>query len=250
MTLPNGIRRQTAVLLILAGVSAPAAAASGQPWDWMVSPYIWAAGVSTDIETRVPPNSVEVDTEFEDVIDKLDGAFEVHVEGRGDHVGVMLDFTYLGLAGEKDRRFLRTETDLDTRLLDAAVTWAPGDKRGEGLDFIAGVRYIDVDLTVDFDPYNQAIPTTSLDLGDGYTDFLVGARYTWPLSEKWSLTARGDFSTGESEGTWSTNLVAQYRTGNGAWIFGYRYLDISMDSFQGASDLMVSGVMVGYGFRF
>ena len=111
MTLPNGIRRQTAVLLILAGVSAPAAAASGQPWDWMVSPYIWAAGVSTDIETRVPPNSVEVDTEFEDVIDKLDGAFEVHVEGRGDHVGVMLDFTYLGLAGEKDRRFLRTETE-------------------------------------------------------------------------------------------------------------------------------------------
>lgn len=241
---------RTLALVLLASAATPAWAAGDPAWDWTVAPYLWAAGVSTDIETRVPPTTVEADTKFVDVIDKIDGAFEFHVEGRGDHVGVMLDFTYLGLAGEKDRRFLRTETDLDTRLLDAAVTWAPGDKRGEGLDLLAGVRYIDADLTADFDPYNPAIPTASLDLGDGYTDFLVGARYTWPLSEKWSFTARGDVSAGDTEGTWSANLVAAYRTGNGAWYFGYRYLDLSLDNVQASSNLMVSGVAVGYGFRF
>ena len=43
-------------------------------------------------------------------------------------------------------------------------------------------------------------------------DFMLGARYTWSLSERWGLTLRGDGSFGDTEGTWNTSAVAPKRT--------------------------------------
>jgi len=250
MTKQTSVLSRSLTLLLLAGAASPTLAASGEDWDWMVAPYVWGAGVSTDLATTVPPTQSSSDTSFADVLDKLDGVFEVHAEGRGDHFGALVDFTYLGLADEKDHRFQRTETDLDARLLDAAITWSPGASRTSGFGLLAGVRYIDVDFAAEFLPYNPAIPAAGVDFNKSFTDFLLGARYTWELSDKWSLTVRGDGSTGDSEGTWSGDAMAQYRTKNGAWIFGYRYLDISVGAGNVSTDVAISGPIVGYGFRF
>ena len=78
-------------------------AAPSNGWDWMIAPYGWAATVGTDVETRVPPSGISVETSFDDIVDKIDGAFQIHVEGEGDDFGVFADFTYLGLASERDR---------------------------------------------------------------------------------------------------------------------------------------------------
>jgi len=237
--------------LILTGLASPAYAAEGDPsWDWMVAPYVWNAGISTDLSTGVPPTFGENTTVFEGVLDEIDGVFEVHAEGKGDHFGVMADFTFFGLASESDFASLRTETDLDMRLFDAAMTWSPGDTRGRGFDVIGGLRYIDADMSVAFRPYNPATPSVTIHLAETYNDFLLGARYTWELSDKWLLTARGDFSTGDSDGTLGASIVAQYLTSNGAWQFGYRYLDLSVDTNYLSTDLTLSGVVIGYGFRF
>ena len=60
------------------------------------------------------------------------------------------------------------------------------------------MRYIDLDLTTRFVPDNPQFAPRTLDVGDSYVDFLLGARYTWALSDRWSLTLRGDGSTGDS----------------------------------------------------
>ena len=239
---------RTGAVLAVLFTGTPAAAADGA-WKWMVEPYIWAASIGTDMRTFRPPTDASSDTSFPDVLDRLDGVFMGRVEGRNERFGLFADFIYLGLADSTEHRFLTTSTDLDARLFDVAGSIRFGD-RDNGLDLYGGARYIDLDATARFEPENPTLQPRTLDAGESYLDFLLGGRYGWSLSERWSLTARGDFSTGETDGTWSASLMAGYRTGNGAWLFGYRYMETDLANRNSDISLDLGGPAVGYGFRF
>jgi hypothetical protein len=244
------LRRATLGIAVLSllDFSPAACAAESEGWDWMAAPYLWAATIGTDVRAEVPPADSE--TEFSDIIDKLDGAFLLRLEGQGDHFGVFADFVFLGVAGDKDHPLSHSESDLDTWLIEAAGVWSPGDDRSRGLDLFAGLRYVDVDLTVQVDPQNPLFDTATIGTDKSYSDLMVGARYTWALSERWGLTLRGDGSFGDTEGTWSASAVTQYRTGNGGWLFGYRHLSVEIETGDSTTEITMSGPAIGYGFSF
>ena len=236
----------------MAGLFSPLAqAAEDEGWEWMVAPYGWGASFGTDLETTQPPDGgVSNDTAFDDVIDKLDGAFQVHAEGQQEHWGVFADFTYLGLADSNDRPRFHTESDLDARLFELAAVWSPGEDRYRGLEVFAGLRYIDVDLSVQFDPEDPLFDTTTFEGGETFNDFMIGARYSWALSDRWGVTLRGDGSFGDTEGTWNASAVGSFRMKHGAWLFGYRYLSVELETGTSNTELTMSGPMIGYGFIF
>lgn len=245
------VRRARALGIPLAvGMAFVAPQSRAADWDWMVAPYGWAPSISTDIETQSPPSSSSTDTKFGDIVDKIDGAFQIHIEGQGDRWGMFADFTFLGLADDSEHPRFRTESDLDTRLFEIAAVWSPGEGRFEGVDVFAGLRYIDVDMTLELEPTNTAFPTVTVDGGETFNDAMLGVRYTWALSERWGVTLRGDGSFGDTEGTWNASAVANYRTRNGAWLFGYRHLDIEIEAGGSNTNLTLSGPLIGYGFRF
>lgn len=249
----RAVRRHTAfcIALCMAAFSPLAQAADGEGWEWMVAPYGWIIGVDTDLQRTEPPEGgISTDTDFDDILDTFDGAFQVHAEGQNERWGVFTDFTFLGLADDDDRPRFHTESDLDARLFELAGVWSPGEGRYRGLDVFAGLRYIDVDLTVQFDPEAPQFATTTFDGGDSFNDFMIGARYTWALSERWGLTLRGDGSFGDTEGTWNTSAVATYRMEYGAWLLGYRYLAIELDTRDSDTEISVHGPLIGYGFIF
>lgn len=239
-----------AVLAAASCIPFTAAATGGEPWEWVVAPYGWAASVGTDVRTITPPTDASIDTAFPDVVDLLDGVFQAHGEGQGDAFGVFADVTYYGLADETDRRFLRTETDIDMRLFEGAAVWSPGVERWQGLETFAGVRIIDVDMTLQFIPHNPSFAPRSRHIGDTFYDFMIGARYTWAFSDRWALTLRGDGSWGDTEGTWNASALAQYRMPNGSWVFGYRYLDVDLESEGNTLGVSLYGPVIGYAFRF
>lgn len=244
-------RRRSAAMVMLGLIVASSSAWAQDPgWDWMAGPYAWGAGIGTDMRTVRPPTDASGETSFSDIIDKLDGVFMVRVEGRSDRYGVFADFIYLGLADQTQRRVLSTSTDLDTRLLDAAFSVRLSGDREAGLDLFAGVRYIDVDVTVRFEPDNPEFETRTLDVGKTYVDLLMGGRYAWRFSDRWGMTLGVDASMGETEGTWSASAMASYRTRNGAWLFGYRYLEAELGNSNADVTIDMSGPVVGYGFRF
>lgn len=248
----NPIARNTAAALAtLVAVSfAPTAQAAGE-WEWVVAPYLWAPTISTDLETNVPPDGgVSNENDFGNVLDKMDGAFEIHIEGQGDQFGLFADFTFLGLADEKEYARFDSESDLDARLFDAAAVWSPGAGAYGGWEVYGGLRYIDVDATVRLDPVNPAFGNTTIDAGDSFSDFLVGARYSWKVGERWGFTLRGDASFGDTEGTWLASAMGSYRTGNGAWYFGYRHMTGEFETRAASTELSLSGPLFGYGFRF
>ena len=244
------LRPALVVAVASASLAAPAAQAA-EDWEWMVAPYIWGVSIDTDLQRTVPPEGgIENDTGFDDVLDTFDGAFLLHAEGSNGQFGVFTDFVYLGLADDHDYPRFHTESDLDARLFELAGVWTPGGDRRQGIDVFAGLRYIDVDLGVQFDPENPAFNSSGLEAGDSFSDFMIGARYRWALSDRWSLALRGDSSFGQTEGTWNASAIASYRMDNGAWLLGYRYLSVEIDNGPSNADLTVMGPIVGYGFIF
>jgi len=237
-----------AAAVVWASASGQASAEDG--WTWSVEPYVWVASVGTDLRTFRPPTESESELDFRDVIDKIEGVFQGRVEGRGDRFGAFADFIYLGLGDSAQRRVVSTETDLDARLLDAAVSWRPGGERNEGIDLYAGIRYVDVDLGVQFIPDDPAFAERSIDSGRSYTDLLAGARYTWQSDGNWGLTVGGDLSFGDTEGSWAASAATHYRTGNGMWILGYRYLEVELGDDEFDATITLSGPQIGYAFIF
>lgn len=225
--------------------------AQADDWDWIVTPYLWATTIGTDLERTVPPTGgTSSDSSFDDIIDKLDGAFLMHVEGQGDDFGVFADFIYFGLGDENDRERFRTESDLDARVFDLAGVWRMGDGRFQGFDLFGGLRYIDLDVTVLFDPVNPAFANSTYDSGQTFYDLLVGARYTAPLSDRWGVTLRGDLSGGDTEGTWNTSATLSYRMQSGYWFLGYRYMAAEFEDRDSTTEITLNGPMFGYGFAF
>lgn len=236
----------------LAVLLASPAAASQERWNWIVAPYLWAIDVKTGVEAPIlEPDGVVRRASFGDILDKFDGAFQLHGEGQGDRFGLFADFTYLGLSDEESRRLFRTKTDLDTRLFELASVWSPGAERFTGVDVFAGLRYIDLDITATITPTGPlGLPPNRLDASESFSDFMLGARYTWALTDRWGVTLRGDGSWGDTEGTWNASIVANYKMRSGAWFFGYRYLDVDANVRDVTTDLVIKGPEIGYGFKF
>jgi hypothetical protein len=228
---------------------APQAWASDGDWNWRVVPYVWAAGMTTDLHTDTPINGGS-DTKFTDLIDKLDGAFMIHGEGQTEHWGMFGDFGFIGLAAEGEHGLFDTQSDMDVRLVELAGVWSPGDGTYEGFEPFAGLRRVEVDFNTDFDPHNVLIPTTNFKFNRDYNDFLLGARYIVPLSDKWSLWLRGDGSWGDTAGTWGGSATVAYKAGHGEWSLGYRALTGKFKNDDSDLKIRLSGFEVGYAFRF
>lgn len=249
-TLERASRVATACIAVTLCLSASADAAGGDGWEWLVAPYGWLASIGTDLATSSPPSDSSTDTDFSDIVDKLDGAFQIHAEGQGDRFGLFADFTYIGLSDDEENPRFNIDSDLDLHLFELAAVWSPGEVRFRGVEVFAGLRYIDLDFKSQLEPVNPAFPIVEVGGARSYSDLMVGARYTWALSERWSMTLRGDTSFGETEGTWNASAVAQYRTGNGAWVLGYRHLEVELETSGSDIDITMSGPEIGYAFRF
>lgn len=239
-----------AAVLCLAGFSHSASAAEGDGWQWTVAPYVWFAGVNTDLTSEVPPSDASSDRQYRDILDDFNGGFEIHAEGQGQDFGMFADFTYLSLKDDQQRTNVRTDSTLDTTLFELAGTWNPSGQGANGFQILGGLRYISADLDFKLTPNDPAFPTVRIHPDKAKSDFMLGGRYTFDMAERWALTLRADGSWGQTDGTWNVSALAQYKMEHGAWLFGYRYLSVALKNDNITTDIAISGPTVGYGFKF
>jgi hypothetical protein len=227
---------------------APASAQESTGWDWQLTPYLWAPSISTDLREDAPP--VGSDVEFADIIDKIDGAFVGRAEGQGDNFGVFADLLFLSLSDDKQHTRTTTTSDLDSTIYEMAMVWSPGQERYRGVEVFGGLRYLDVDLTLEIDPIDPVYLTRTLEAERSYSDFMFGLRYRGDFSEKWGYSVRADGSWGDTEGSYNAIATLYRQTGNGEWSFGYRYFDTELRALNSTVTLTLNGPVVGYTFRF
>lgn len=226
--------------------AAPAATSEG--WSWTVAPYLWASSVSTDLRDDAPPAGG--DTEFTDIVSKIDMALQLHVEGQGDRFGVFGDITFLSLSDNATHPNSTSSSSLDVSMIELAGVWNVEPSRYDGLDLFAGLRRLGTDASIRIDPTNPSIPTFEPGVDVGLTDFMVGARYNAALSERWGVSFRLDGSTGDTEGAVNASALLRYSPGKGSWILGYRYMNVELGEGDRSLDLTLSGPVFAYAFGF
>jgi hypothetical protein len=210
--------RMRFVGFVMAGVFATSA--SGQDWDWRVTPYIWGSGIMGDV--GLGPVSRDVDVEFSDLLDVLSGTALLHVEAaNGEHV-LFGDLVWLAVEPEDEIATIGgvAEAELDSTIIELGYA----RDRSDAFGFEVGLRYWELDLEID--------PALAAGIvrGDSWTDVFGGFRNTRDLGQNWTLTTRGNVGAGGADLSIGIQLdfARELERGN-AIVAGFKVLDIDYE---------------------
>lgn len=235
--------------------------------DWTIAPYFWASDVGLDVVVNNDP-VIGTDVPLSDLIDKLDGVFMGHFEGRGERFGVFVDTIYLSLAdsnvipigpGGPIVGDLMIDMNLTLKLYELGGIYRIGDDSAgsAAFDIVLGARLVDVDQNLDLILPGPAATPVNLSIAVSETDVFFGGRLVGKFNDKWHYKARVDFGGGGTDGTFNILGAVGYtfgQTGLFSLDLGYRYMTIKLKNDQNGTrtetDITMSGPLLGFIFNF
>ena len=235
--------------------------------DWTIAPYFWASDVGLDVAVNNDP-VLGTDVPLKDLIDKLDGVFMGHVEGRGERFGAFVDTIYLSLAdsnvipigpGGPILGDLMTDMNLTLKLYELGGVYRIGkdDPGSMAFDILLGARLVDVDQTLDLTLPGPLATPVNLSMAISETDVFFGGRLVGKFTDKWHYKARADIGGGGTDGTFNILGAVGYtfgKTGLFSLDVGYRYMTIKLKNEQNGTrtetDITMSGPLIGFIFNF
>jgi hypothetical protein len=157
----------------------------------------------------------------------------------------------VNVGDRETRQLAELNVDNDLTSMDIALVWSPGAERLTGSELYGGLRYVSNDFRIVVDPIPPGPPDSISQSDESFNDFLLGARYIAPLSDRWRMTVQADLSGGDTEGTWSIGLYGSYLMGQHRLIAGYKHFEMDLED-RGGDDLTVTltGPVIAYGYRF
>ena len=251
----NQIRKSVGLLAIAiavggSGMWSTVAAQESDGTKWSITPYLWAPTTKIDLTFR-DTNIGAGEISFSDLLDSLDAAFMIQVEGGKGNWSAFGDLTYLKASNTNARTVFTIAIDSEQIFLDAALAYWPGGV-GSPLSIFGGLRYTGFDESYGFS-LNDGTPVTELPSSEDYYDALLGVRYRFDFSERWQLLTHGDFSFGDSEGTYLVRANFGYIVGKrqqNLILFGYQYRSAEYRDGDLTKDFTIYGPMAGFDFRF
>lgn len=232
-------------------IPAGASAAPGDPLQWSITPYIWATDTAVDVSFRDRDiGSGEIS--FGDLLDMMDSAFMIQAEAGKGHWSGFVDLTYLEISDRDKRPLLIVDSSSTQVFLDAALAFWPGGP-GSNLSLYGGLRYTGLDDEFKFRRASDGSLISKQRSDKDYSDALLGVRYRWDLSKRWSLLTQGDGSFGNTEGTWMLRGLFGYTVGKrqaNRILFGYQYKQAEFKEGDLGLDYTYEGPLAGFSFRF
>ena len=233
----------------LALFAANANAQSSDATQWSITPYIWATNTSLDFKLNGSPVG-GADLSFGDLLDVVETAFQIHVEGGKGNWSGFVDFTLIKTSDVEALPIVEIDIDSEQVVLDAAAAYWPGGV-GSPLNLYGGVRYSEFD-----DRYRFSVggtPSGETRSTRDYLDALLGIRYRFDLRDRWGLLTRGDVSFGDSEGTWQVEVLFAYTVGKrqqNRILFGYRYKEAEFKDGALTTEFTYKGPIAAFAFGF
>jgi hypothetical protein len=228
---------------VLSGaVVMPSAQAMEGEWKGEISPYIWMAGLDTDV--TVGGQTTNVDKSFSDVLDVTDFAGSVLGVLQKGHLVFWGQLDYLGLDSDnQDDHPANANLETDATFTTLAVGYQFDGSNGKHYDLMFGARMWTLDLALNVDGVGSFERDT-----DG-TDAVVVFRPSLPISEKWRFNPTLSYGSGDSESTYELWPQFQYHM-NDTWALrlGYRTLYYNVkDDNDNEFDGSFQGAMIGFG---
>ena len=238
-------------------------------WSFSVAAYGWLTGIDGDIYTS--GINTEVDVPFSEIFEDVDAGFMMYAEARWKKWFASFDGYWANLSDKAGDGLSRTKVIIDAEILEFKVgrevyhqylqAVSPTDenerRRQAGLDLFIGARYFSSEPSVEISSIDGDFEKYSI--SDERWDPVIGARYWYDLSPKWSFALKGDiggFGIGNAaQFTWQAEGTLGYRfTERFSLLVGYRVL--SFDTVEGSGfdkngvDLTQHGPLIGLGFNF
>jgi hypothetical protein len=252
-----GLRTHALSLAVAAATGAIAGTASAEEWQWSATPYVWATdlGIGLSVADR---DLVDHEIAFDDLMEKVDAAAMVRVEGmRGQH-GMAFDLFNVELADTQSIEppgapgaDLALDAAIGLTILDATGVYDPrGD--GKGFSLVYGARVIEQrnDIAATLSYAGTTLGSKSIDTTDRFVDGLVGFRYVRELPRNFSYGFAADVSTGDTELTWSAGPSIGYAFGDRHQYrvtAGYRRMDVDFETAEPVdADMSMSGLLIGF----
>jgi hypothetical protein len=244
------MRHATRASLAVAAILASATVHADE-WQHQFAPYLWATGM--DGTAGIGPVQASVEVGFSDILDDLEMAFLGTYRASKGPLSLTLDIVYMGL-GETVRGpggLVTADIDMDQTALEGTAGWA----LTEQFVVFGGLRY--VDLSVDVQARTPQGDLGSAGLDESWADPIIGARYTIPFNDQWSLALRGDiggFGIG-SDFAWQALAAVRWQASPRFGVLAaYRYVDMDYEDGSGAGffkyDMSISGPALGVVFTF
>ena len=240
--------RAAIAVLAIASVATPAAAAE---WKHEFAPYLWGSAMEGTV--GIGPVTAEAEMSFSDILDDLEFGFMGTYRASRDRYSITVDAIYMGLgATEKGPGgAVKADIDLDQVGLEADFGYAVAER----FTLFGGLRYVslDADLRVTGPLGNELSASEEQD----WVDPVIGAIYSWPLADDWTLNLRGDiggFGVG-SDFAWQGMASLRWQfSPRSALGLAYRYLDMDYEDGKGSNyfkyDMATSGPAMGVIFTF
>ncbi|MCZ0964522.1 hypothetical protein [Paracoccus benzoatiresistens] len=244
--------RQLAVALTIMPLPG-AAAAQDTDWQITVSPYVWAPGISSSIDTRF--GTIEPEADIGDVLSAADFVLMGMVEARRGRWGMIADLVYADLSERQDAPlgglFSHATADAELRIASGYAAYRVHEDARVAADLLGGFRAMRADLDVALAP--GALPGQGFELSESWMDPVVGGRVQFALDERWSAMAMADIggSGGGTDRTWQAVATLGYRI-NDRWSVhgGWRQLSIEKEMDGLDVDLDLGGPVLGFSARF
>jgi hypothetical protein len=224
------------VATLAAGILAAGPARAQDDWDLSFAPYLWATGI--DGEASLGPVTGDLDLDFGDILDVLDGALLGHFEARRSDMGVFVDFIYLATEPTD-------QVEFDTIILETGYLNSTPKQNGlSGWEI--GFRYWDFEL--------ELTPSliAPIEGSKTWSDAFIGYRREKTMGENWRSVVRANAGAGGSDLTWAVDLTYLYDFDNdNSLALGLKWIDVDYEQESGQPfgiDANFFGATIGYVF--
>jgi hypothetical protein len=225
----------------------------GDGWEFSITPYVWASGLTIDIDTP-QGESVELHDSFGDILSNIKftgmGAFEA----RHGRLVLISDLIFLSTGSSEDGDFgpglVEVKGDTRTLISTNMVGYRVVDQGSVAVDVLAGARISSVKVELDLSGQLQTAEreTSKTEVGP-----VIASRLTLPLGDKWAAALYGDLGGFgiTSDLSWQLLGTIQYEISD-HWSTGagWRYFTAAQDKDGFKVDMSMSGPFLAFRYRF
>lgn len=243
-----------ASLPVFAGSSAPTIEplpAKVSSWEYRTTLYGWAQGL--DGEIGILGKTADVNIGFDDIAQDLEMAFMGSFIATRDRWSFVADLSYAKIGAEEKIPNTMIDFTQEQFVGNFTINYEAYKQDSLMLCFYAGARVNWLDATLEIDDILTLPKDFEGSDSVGWVDPIIGARFRADLSEKFFFIASGDvggFGVA-SDFTWQALAGFGYRLNDsGSLLLGYRAIGTDYTDGGFTYDLVASGLVIGYEYKF
>ncbi len=232
-----------------AGDPAPVAASvetvETSDWDYSITPFLWATGMSGTISNG--PITVNADLSFSTILKNLDMGMFIDFRARKDswEYGGNLVYADLSTSVKGPIAGNKNKIGMKSTIFEADVKYYYSDQ----VFAYGGARYYDISSTISLGgpmARNAAVSKS-------WVDPTIGGGFAVAIDDRWSFVGKGDiggFGIG-SDFAWQAQAYVQYESSDTiAILAGYRHLDFDYTGGGTRIDMTMTGPVFGVRIKF